>query len=306
MADITELKQALAARTQAEEALSESEEKFRRIVETANEGVVLAGIDGKMNFVNKKMADMLGYPIEDVIGRVGLDFMPEDQKEKVLNNRVKLGKKNQVQDEFCFLRKDGSRLWTIGSTTPIFSDKGVHIGNLAMHADITERKLAEEALAADLVATSRLQQIGARFVKAGELADVLGEIVDAAIVITHADMGNIQLFDPQSGCLKIVVSRGFEQPFLDFWNAVAEGQGNCGTAMKNAQRSIVEDVTQSPIFVGTPALEVQLNARMRAVQSTPLFGHSGALIGMLSTHWHYPICRSSAICIFWICWFERR
>jgi PAS domain S-box-containing protein len=58
--------------------------------------------------------------------------------------------------------------------------------------------------------------------------------------------------------------------------------------MRNAQRTIVEDVTQSPIFVGTSALEVQITAGVRAVQSTPLFGHEGALIGMLSTHWHVP------------------
>jgi PAS domain S-box-containing protein len=154
--------------------------------------------------------------------------------------------------------------------------------------DITERKRAEEALTANLVATTHLQQIGALFVKAGQLENVLGEIVDAAIAITHADMGNIQLFNAQSGSLKIAAYRGFEQPFLDFWNAVAEGQGACGTAMRNAQRAIVEDVAQSPIFVGTPALEVQLAAGVRAVQSTPLFGHSGDLIGMLSTHWHAP------------------
>lgn len=154
--------------------------------------------------------------------------------------------------------------------------------------DITERKRAEEAMAAELAATSLLQKISARFVRAGEFEDALGEIVDAAIAVTHADMGNIQLLQPESGCLKIAAYRGFEEPFLNFWNAVAEGQGNCGTAMKKAERSIVEDLTQSDIFVGTPSLKVQLDADVRAVQSTPLISHSGTLIGMLSTHWRVP------------------
>jgi hypothetical protein len=48
---------------------------------------------------------------------------------------------------------------------------------------------------------------------------------------------------------------------------------------------MVEDVTESPVFHGTLALEVLLDAKVRAVQSTPLVGSSGAILGVLSTHW---------------------
>jgi hypothetical protein len=184
--------------------------------------------------------------------------------------------------------RDSRRAWMAWTNKPILDEQGQVVEILAVAHDITERKQAEDALTDNLVATTRLQQIGALFVKEGQLADVLGEIVDAAIALTHANMGNIQLFDAQSGSLRIAAYRGFDQPFLDFWNAVAEGQGACGTAMRNAQRVIAEDVAQSPIFVGTPALKVQLDAGVRAVQSTPLFGHLGDFIGMLSTHWHVP------------------
>jgi len=277
-----------ALRKQAEDSLRESEEKYRRLIDTANEGIMMGGLDGRITFANKKISDMLGYSIDELVGKIGLDFMPDDQREKVIAARTELTKKNSIQIEVCFIRKDGSRLWVIGSYAPITDHTGKHTGNLAMYTDITERKKVEEALATELAATSHLQKIGARFVSAGELGDVLGEIVDAAIAITHADMGNIQLLDQQSGCLRIAAYRGFEEPFLNFWNTVAEGQGNCGTAMKNARRSIVEDIAQSDIFVGTPSLKVQLDAGVRAVQSTPLVGHSGTLVGMLSTHWRVP------------------
>ena len=131
---------------QAELMVKENEEKYRLIIETANEGIVLGDSKGKMNFVNKKMADMLGYPVKDIIGKSGLDFMPEDKKEKVLSNRKRLENKEQFQDEFCFLRKDGTRLWTLGSTTAIFNEQGLHISNLSMHTDITNRKKIEKAL----------------------------------------------------------------------------------------------------------------------------------------------------------------
>src|SRR5271157_1259128 len=140
------LEREIAERKRAETALRESEQKYRRLIETASGGIVIGGPDGKMIFVNKKMADMLGYSVEELTGKIGLDFMPADQKDKVLANRRKLSNKNQVQDELCYIRKDGARIWTIGSYSPIVNDSSEHIGNLCMFTDITERKQREEEI----------------------------------------------------------------------------------------------------------------------------------------------------------------
>jgi len=116
----------------------------------------------------------------------------------------------------------------------------------------------------------------------------LVEILDWAIATTHADMGNIQLFDSAVGALRIKVQRGFDGRFLDFFDNVHTGEAACGTALQTGEQVVVEDVTESPIFLGTDSLEVMLNARARAVQSTPLISN-GNLIGMLSTHYHRPL-----------------
>ena len=58
--------------------------------------------------------------------------------------------------------------------------------------------------------------------------------------------------------------------------------------MHRGERVVIEDVTKSEIFAGTPALDVLLAAGVRGVQSTPLVGRSGALVGMLSTHYRIP------------------
>src|SRR5262249_19226298 len=112
-------------------------------------------------------------------------------------------------------------------------------------------------------------------------------LLDSAIAATQADMGNIQLFKPALGGLKIEVQRGFKQTFLDFFDEVHEGQAACGTALKAGERIVVEDVTKSPIFLGTSALEVLLAAGARAVQSTPLIS-LGHTLGMFSTHYREP------------------
>lgn len=117
---------------------------------------------------------------------------------------------------------------------------------------------------------------------------LLNWAVDSAIRVTNATKGNLQIFDPASGALQIVAHRGFKQPFLDFFKRVTGDESACAKAFGTCQRVTVEDVTESPIFCGTPALEVLLDARVRAVQSTPLVGSSGAILGVLSTHWPSP------------------
>jgi PAS domain S-box-containing protein len=130
-----------------------------------------------------------------------------------------------------------------------------------------------------------LQQVSSIYVREGNLDLALNQLLAAAIAVTHADMGNIQLYDPTTRKLTIAAQRGFGPAFLAFWNTVSEGDGACGTAYDRLQRVVVEDVTKSPIFVGTPALAVQLEAQVRAVQSTPLISRSGEFIGIVSTHY---------------------
>src|SRR5262247_5054 len=117
---------------------------------------------------------------------------------------------------------------------------------------------------------------------------LLNGLLASAIAMTQADRGNIQLFEPASGGLKIKVQRGFKQPFLDFFDEVHVGQAACGTALKTAERVVVEDVTNNPIFLGTAALEVMLDAGALAVQSTPLVSPFGHTLGVVSTHYRKP------------------
>jgi GAF domain-containing protein len=109
--------------------------------------------------------------------------------------------------------------------------------------------------------------------------------LDATVRGTGADMGNIQLMSPEG--LVIVAQRGFEREFLDFF-ACVKTEGSCGAASHRATRVVVSDVHSDPIFAGTTAEEVMELAHARACQSTPLFGASGEVIGVLSTHYERP------------------
>jgi len=139
---------------------------------------------------------------------------------------------------------------------------------------------------AEFVAVNSLNTLDPQSLKPIEFQPLLEEVLDATMRLLKADFGNIQLFDPSTGALKIVAHRGFKQDFLDYFDNVHEGTGSCGTALKRKERVIVEDVLTEPFFA--PHLEVVAAADYRAVQSTPLFSRKGEPLGMLSTHFRQP------------------
>ena len=116
----------------------------------------------------------------------------------------------------------------------------------------------------------------------------LTKILQVAITITSADKGNVQVFNPLSRSLRIAVSEGFAKPFLQYFDEVNHQAAACGTAIKRLERVVVEDVRQSPIFVGTEALPVLIEAGVQAVQSTPLISKEQYVVGMISTHYQVP------------------
>lgn len=115
---------------------------------------------------------------------------------------------------------------------------------------------------------------------------VLSSALDAALQLTGAPKGNLQLLDPETRALQIRVHRGFGPAFLGFFNSVGSGHAACGTALEQAGQVVVEDVRSSPVF-SPPALKTMLDAEALSVQSTPLISQKRVL-GMLSTHWDVP------------------
>jgi len=149
------------------EALQASEERYRRIVETAEEGICVLDEVGGTVFVNQKMAQMLGYTADEMLGSPILSYVdPRDRAavESALNRR-RAGVRERY--DVRFRRRDGSELWAILASTPIFDETGRYKGSLKMATDITERKRLERGIAE--ISSLEQQRIGR------ELHDALGQ-----------------------------------------------------------------------------------------------------------------------------------
>jgi PAS domain S-box-containing protein len=138
--DITQFKR-------TEQALRESEERYRRIVETTDEGIVQLDETFKIVYINPRMAEMLGYTPEEVIGRDLTSFMAAEEIPGIIsrfNERMR-GKSGHYQCRF--LTKDGKIRWLQISATPLLDSDSTFQGSFAMCSDITDRKTAEIEIA---------------------------------------------------------------------------------------------------------------------------------------------------------------
>ncbi len=136
----------ITGRKQTEEALRQSEERHRMLVESMNDGLGVRDKEGLITYVNDSLCKMWGYSPEEVLGRPVTDFLDEE-------NRIVLAKQIEKRKEglsnayeIVWTGKDGCKVTTIMSPAPIFDTKDHFKESFAVITDITERKRAEEAL----------------------------------------------------------------------------------------------------------------------------------------------------------------
>ncbi len=133
----------------AEQALKESEEKYRLLVETMSEGVVYVDNDDVIQYINQRCADIYGYKAEDLIGKIGYQFLiHEDDKHIIIEkNKSRL---DGIVDSYEVRGKklSGETIWLKISGTPIRDKDNKVIGSVGLMSDITAQKTLEAQLAA--------------------------------------------------------------------------------------------------------------------------------------------------------------
>jgi len=141
MRDITE-------RKRAEEALRESEEKYRTILETIEDGYYEVDLAGNFTFFNDSMCRIQGYPRDELMGMNNREYMDEETTKKVykiFNTVFRTGKSAKIYD-WQIIRKDGSKADLEASVSLIRDSSGNPTGFRGIVRDITEHRRTKELL----------------------------------------------------------------------------------------------------------------------------------------------------------------
>jgi PAS domain S-box-containing protein len=243
-----------------------SEENYQRLFESLSDGaalleVVVDAVGKPIDFlfldVNPAYEEVIGIQRASRLGRRLSEFSGLDSPcFKLLGKVASSGEADRAEMYFDDLGK-----YLKVSAFP--SNRGTVT---AVLSDVTDRKraqdelqVAQKSLVAELAAMTRLHAIATRFVREGDLAALLEEVVEAAVSVVGADMASIQLRDPLSGELRLSAHRGFEPAFVERFASV---RPDAESSDREAMRA----------------------AGVLTIQTTPLGSRSGKVVGLLSTY----------------------
>lgn len=195
------IKRDIKKRRQAEEALRESEERSKYLIEHANELIYRTDDRGHLMFVNPTCVEILGFSEEELVGRHYLSLVKDEAREATEKFYVRqlIKKIPNAYLEIPIISKDGSEIW-LGQNSQLVLEQGRVVGFQAIARDITERKRAIE----ELESLSLTDDLTGLYNRRGFLTLVEQELKHAArnndrFVLVFADLDGLKQVNDQFG-----------------------------------------------------------------------------------------------------------
>lgn len=129
--------------------LRASELRYRTLIQEMNEGLLQVDSNDVIEFANERFCEMVGYRLDELVGRLALDLLLIDDQERSAM-RERMTKRQQGIAEHYEIRmrtRSGGLIWVLVSGAPLLDADGNVVGSIGVHTDITARKQSEAALA---------------------------------------------------------------------------------------------------------------------------------------------------------------
>lgn len=239
IADITE-------RKKAEEALRQSEELSRGMIETAETGIYLLQ-DGRFQYVNRLLEEICGYSSDELIGTYSLNYVHPEDREMVRAKAIEVLKgQSNLPYEFRSIRKDWETVWLLDKATSIeYQGRRAVLGTLM---DITERKMAEAELIDSARQVETLYNIGVTVSQTLNLTEMLESVLERVLALMEIEAGGIFLVNAQTDELVLNTHQGFSERFIRDVKRMKVGKGFAGRVALTGKPLIVGNMTADARF----------------------------------------------------------
>ncbi|MBM4136466.1 MAG: PAS domain S-box protein, partial [Nitrospira sp.] len=141
-----ELEKQMLERNKAVEALQKSEEQYRTMIETMNEGLSVVDQNGITTFVNHQFCEMTGYHQDELLGYHETVLLDKDNQRRLKIQEAVRKRGSATPYEITLTRKDDKKIYTLVAPSPLFDEHGKFRGSLGIFTNITELKQIEEKL----------------------------------------------------------------------------------------------------------------------------------------------------------------
>jgi len=242
--DITE-------RKRAEEALRESEEKYRTNFESIEDGYYEVDLAGNLTFFNNSLCRLYRYPKDELMGMNYRQYMDDETAKTVYQAFNAVYRTGEPARAFNWgvIRKDGTRGSIEVSVSPISGPTGEPAGFRGTVRDVTERKRAEEQLQRRAAQAALVYEIGQRVSRELDPGALLSEIVTAVCDTFDYYGVMLLLLDEEAGYLTLQsIAGGYVDAFPEDLR-LAIGEGMIGHAAATGETQISGDVSKDPHYV---------------------------------------------------------
>gem|GEM_PF-1570232 len=267
----------LEERTQA---LQESEQRFKQLVDGAQEGIWVADDRGTITYVNQRMAQLLGHPSGALLGRPVYDLIDPASRPAAQRALAQPGGIGESLD-LRFRRRDGSELWGLVSASPVVRRDGAMVGTVGMVTDITERRQAEDRLRRSAERLSMLHDMDQAILAARSPAEVGRAALGRIRRMVPCQRCTVVLFDPERGQAQVLA--GFSGGLALPTTTIPLETLSPSEVLRRAVVRSTDDITT---VEGPPPIFRQLMAEgLRSVLSVPLLVDGEAIgeINLAST-----------------------
>jgi PAS domain S-box-containing protein len=279
----------------AKQQAANSEEKYRNIIENINLGLMEVDLDEKIVFANDSFCKMMGYELEEILGKnassIFLEDSDVDQKARIQSANSKRTEGKASAYEIRIRRKDGTPVWLIISGAPVRNSSGEVIGSLGIHNDITERKEQElqrqelleelssrnEQLYAQQNYLKAINDFAARLLGASGVEGISSEITEYLTGQLGFEDCAVYLMDTEGGPLKLASSvrprehKGkYEIP-----EQIGLAEGIVGAVAASGVSEVVRDTRNDERYLGPPDIN-------RSEIAVPIIA-DGEVIGVIDS-----------------------
>jgi len=265
----------ISERKRAEEALRDSEELARGMLEAATTGIYFLQ-DGRFLYVNRLFEEISGYTYGELVGKYSLDYVHPDDRETVRTKAIEVLKgQSSSSYEFRFIRKDSGIVWVSDRVASIqYKGKRSVLGTLM---DITERKHAEEEVGRYTKRLEFIFNIGTAVSQTLNLEELLVNVLDKVLEITGVDVTGIFLLDEKTKELVLRANRGMSSSFMREIRVLSTGDGVLTQVLETGEPLLVEDISGDHRFkhYGAKKGRVQSFAALSIVAKEKILGMMG-------------------------------
>ncbi|MFC2029975.1 PAS domain S-box protein [Chloroflexota bacterium] len=270
----------VTAQRQAEEALRDSEERYRLLVENMREGLAVVDEHGLVTYVNDSLCDMTGWSHDDLLDQASVKLFPAEDQERHLGWLARRRAGFSDTYEAVLLRQDSGTLPVLVSASPILDPQGNYRGSLAVCTDITERVEAEEALRRRVEELTVLNRLAHIMSAAAELPTTLAQASEIITGLFAAHCVHIMWRegDEAGVYLHVGCEPGSGQAGLTRFDIPLDKLAVVGGALREARPQVVEDVRSLPL--SDLERELLVHGQVQSAMFIPLvFG--GTTAGLL-------------------------